>query len=92
MIFDPPYSIRQRHESYDDPQAEKTLQITPIKREIFRVLKPRGLVVRMGWSSGGMGDSKSFNMVECLLVNHGGECQPDLHGQDEVTRFVALHV
>lgn len=42
------------------------------KRELGPLLKPGGIAVTIGWSSGGFGEAlPGFEMLELLLVNHG---------------------
>ncbi len=42
------------------------------KKEIARVLKPEGVVLTFGWNSGGVGKSLGMEIVEILLIPHGG--------------------
>jgi len=79
VLYDPPYSIRQARECYDKRGMDQ-LHIKPnsmrywseCKNEIRRIVKPRGLVVCCGWSSMGLGKNRGFEMIEILLVPHGG--------------------
>ena len=43
-----------------------------LKKEIKRIVHPDGLVLSFGWNSGGIGKTNGFEMLEILLVNHGG--------------------
>jgi hypothetical protein len=43
------------------------------KREVARIVRPGGLVVCCGWRSGGMGKSNGMELLEVLLVPHGGD-------------------
>ena len=78
VLFDPPYSCRQISECYkgvglavhmEDTQSSF---YTKRKREVARVLKSGGKAVCFGWNSGGIGKSLGFDLVEVLLVAHGG--------------------
>jgi hypothetical protein len=53
----------------------KTTQSTfwsHLKNEISRIVKPGGVVVSCGWNSGGMGKKNGFEIIEIMLVAHGG--------------------
>ena len=43
-----------------------------LKKEIARVVKPGGLVITFGWNTNGIGKTKNFEIIEILLVAHGG--------------------
>lgn len=40
--------------------------------EIARVIKPNGLCLSFGWSTNGLGKKRGFEIIEILLVAHGG--------------------
>jgi len=40
--------------------------------EISRILKPNGIVISFGWNSSGVGKVRGFEIIEILLVAHGG--------------------
>lgn len=42
------------------------------KNEISRILKPNGIVISFGWNSCGIGKNRGFEIIEILLVCHGG--------------------
>ena len=42
------------------------------KKEVHRLVKQGGLVLSFGWNSGGIGKSLGFEIIEILLVAHGG--------------------
>jgi hypothetical protein len=42
------------------------------KDEIARVIQPGGVCISFGWSSAGLGKDRGFEIVEILLVPHGG--------------------
>lgn len=42
------------------------------KKEIARITKKGVYVITCGWNSGGIGKSNGFEIVEILLVPHGG--------------------
>ena len=78
VIYDPPYSLRQVKECYEGVgitvTAEHTKSSWRAKHldEIKRILKPNGLALCFGWNSNGIGKTRGFEMLEVLLVPHGG--------------------
>lgn len=77
-LYDPPYSLRQVSESYKKFDMSVNMETTQSsywanqKREIARVVKQGGIVVSCGWNSGGIGKKMGFEIIEILLVPHGG--------------------
>lgn len=78
VLYDPPYSPRQVSESYKDMDMAVNMETTQSsywgnqKKEIARVLKPNGIALSFGWNSGGIPKTYGFEIVEILLVAHGG--------------------
>ena len=76
VLFDPPYSPRQLKECYDNIglvlHDTKSSVWSNWKDSIARVIKPGGLCLSFGWSSNGLGKSRNYEIVEILLVAHGG--------------------
>lgn len=78
VLYDPPYSTRQVSESYKNVGKEVTaLDISANWRkkhldEIQRILKPNGIAICFGWNTNGVGKTRGFEMVEVLIVAHGG--------------------
>jgi hypothetical protein len=78
VVYDPPYSTRQVSETYKGfgyPVTQKTTTNafwSTQKKEIGRVIKKAGTAISFGWNSGGIGASNGFEIVEILLVPHGG--------------------
>jgi hypothetical protein len=76
VLFDPPYSPRQLKECYQSQgmvlHDTKSSVWADWKDEIARVIKPNGLCLSFGWSSNGIGKSRGFEIIEILLVAHGG--------------------
>ena len=78
VLFDPPYSPRQVSECYKRFGKTVNMQTTQssfwsaMKREIARIVKVDGIVITCGWNSGGVGKSHGFEMMEIMLVAHGG--------------------
>lgn len=77
VLFDPPYSLRQLKECYNDlgryiTGEESRLVYTKWKDEIARVIKPGGKCISFGWNSNGLGACRGFEIDHILLVPHGG--------------------
>ena len=78
VLFDPPYSSRQVSECYKKLGKTVTMHdtssgyFTKFKEEISRVVKPNGIVITCGWNSNGIGKKYGFEIIEILLVAHGG--------------------
>lgn len=79
VLYDPPYSISQAKIVYDSFGTDKLSNgyqsmryWAECKNEVARILKPNGIVVVCGWSSNGLGINRGFEMIEILLVPHGG--------------------
>lgn len=78
VLYDPPYSPRQVSEVYKKLGMSVNMQTTQSsywgnqKKEISRIVKKGGYVMTFGWNSGGIGKTKGFEIVEILLVAHGG--------------------
>lgn len=78
LFFDPPYSFRQIQECYNGI-GRKVFQTdtngsfyADKKNEIARIMKPNGIVLSFGWNSMGIGKTRGFEMIEILMVPHGG--------------------
>lgn len=78
VFYDPPYSLRQVSESYKNIGRQVTMADTQSSwrtkhiNEISRILKPNGIVISFGWNSSGVGKKRGFEIIEILLVAHGG--------------------
>ncbi len=78
VLFDPPYSPRQISECYKNLGLSVNMQTTQssfwanMKNEISRIVKPGGKVLTFGWNSGGIGAKNGFEIIEILMVAHGG--------------------
>ena len=78
VFYDPPYSLRQVSECYKSVGIDVTNKTTQSSwrrkhiDEIARILKPNGIVISFGWNSSGVGKVRGFDIVEILLVAHGG--------------------
>ena len=78
VLYDPPYSVRQVSECYRKMNMAVNMETTQssfwsnLKKEISRIVKKDGIVMSFGWNSGGIGKTNGFEIVEILLVAHGG--------------------
>jgi len=76
VLFDPPYSPRQLKECYDNQgmvlHDTKSSVWAKWKDEIARVIEPNGICISFGWSTNGLGKCRGFEIVDILLVAHGG--------------------
>lgn len=78
VFYDPPYSLRQVSECYKNVGIAVTMETTQSSwrtkhiNEISRVLKPGGTAISFGWNSSGVGKKRGFEIIEILLVAHGG--------------------
>jgi len=43
-----------------------------LKKEIARIIKNDGIVISFAWNSNGIGKTKGFEIIEILMVSHGG--------------------
>jgi len=78
VLFDPPYSPRQVAEVYRKLGKSVNMQTTQsvywsnLKKEIARITHWGSVVISCAWNSGGIGKCNGFDIVEILLVAHGG--------------------
>ena len=78
VFYDPPYSLRQVSECYKNVGIPVTMETTQSSwrtkhiNEIARIVKVNGIVMSFGWNSSGVGKKRGFEIVEILLVAHGG--------------------
>jgi len=78
VLYDPPYSPRQTSEVYRKHGLSVNMETTQAsywakqKKEIQRITKLEGRVITFGWNSGGIGKVNGFDIIEVLLVAHGG--------------------
>lgn len=78
VLYDPPYSPRQVKEVYEELDRTVTMSDTQasywsnFKQHISRILKPGGVCISFGWNSNGIGMSNAMEIIEILIVAHGG--------------------
>lgn len=77
-LFDPPYSPRQISECYKGVgmgvgmEETQSSFYTKVRDALHPLVKEGGTVLSFGWNSGGMGVTRGYEILEILLVNHGG--------------------
>lgn len=77
-IYDPPYSPRQVSECYNSVGRECTMHDTQSsfwtksRDALDRIIRPGGIVISFGWNTNGMGKKRGYEIVDLLLVAHGG--------------------
>lgn len=78
-IFDPPYSPRQISECYKSIGLKVGMEETQNARLYKRVrdamdilIPVGGTVLSFGWQSAGMGLKRGYEILEIMLVAHGG--------------------
>ena len=78
FLFDPPYSPRQVSECYKKMSKTVNMQTTQssfwgnCKKSIAKKVKLNGYCLTFGWCSNGIGKTNGFEIVEILIVAHGG--------------------
>jgi hypothetical protein len=79
VVLDMPYSPRQISECYQELGRKVTMADTQsgnlyrrVRDAVMPILKPDGIVLSFGWNTVGMGKKRGFEIVEILLVCHGG--------------------
>ena len=78
-LFDPPYSLRQTKECYNgigitklDKETTLDASFSKVKDVISKIVKGGAYVISFGWNSNAMGKNRGFEIIEILLVPHGG--------------------
>jgi hypothetical protein len=78
-ILDPPYSPTQVTRSYSEAGLKVTQKDTQnsalysnVRNALAPLLSIDAVVLSFGWSTSGMGKKHGFEIVEIMLVNHGG--------------------
>lgn len=79
VLFDPPYSPRQIAEVYQQIGRQVTTRDTQnarlyreVKDGLANILNVGGIAICCGWNSAGFGTARGFELIEILLVAHGG--------------------
>lgn len=78
VLFDPPYSLTQVSRSYNDMGLQFKGSENPtggfprVRDEIARIVRRGGHAISFGWNTVGMGKGRGFDIVEIVIVSHGG--------------------
>ena len=78
VVFDPPYSFRQISEHYKVIGKKATQRDTSmsfyekVKSALCEKIHVGGYAISFGWNSNGFGKARGFEIVEILMVAHGG--------------------
>ena len=78
VLFDPPYSLRQVKECYDNfgagfthKDSQNAVRWTIERDIISKHQKPGNKVISFGWTTTCMGLKRGYEIEEILLVSHG---------------------
>jgi len=73
-LFDPPYSPRQLKECYKGKGEYDTKASTwsNWKKLIANKIVTGGICISFGWNTCGLGKKRGFEIIEILIVCHGG--------------------
>lgn len=77
IIFDPPYSLRQAQECYEQfgkwtfEDTQNAIRWTKEKAVCHDLLKPGGIFLYFGWNTNGLGEKYQTKIAELLVVAHG---------------------
>jgi len=84
ILFDPPYSTRQTKECYESAgiefqqkDSQDAVHYGKVKDLVKDKILPGGIAISCGWNSSGFGKKRGFELIEILLVNHGGNGHHD---------------
>ena len=78
VLFDPPYSPRQVSEVYKALDKTVNMETTSsafwsrCKNAVSFAVPANGVVLSFGWNSNGMGKKRGFEIIEVLIIAHGG--------------------
>jgi len=78
VLFDPPYSYRQVSEHYKVIGKKATQKDTStqfynrVMNPISKKIKIGGIAISFGWNSNAFGKNRGFEIIEILLIAHGG--------------------
>lgn len=77
-IFDPPYSLTQVSRSYNDVGLKFNSKENPtggfpkVKGRLSALLKSGQFCISFGWNTCGLGKKNGMEIIEILVVCHGG--------------------
>ena len=77
-VFDPPYSLTQVSRSYNDIGLKFKAKENPtggfpkVRARLAELLKQGQYCISFGWNTAGLGKKNGMEIVEILIVSHGG--------------------
>lgn len=77
-LFDPPYSLTQVSRSYNDiglkfkSKENPTGGFPKVRSMLAELLSPGQHCISFGWNTAGLGKKNGMEIVEILIVPHGG--------------------
>ena len=77
-LFDPPYSLTQVSKSYKDiglkfkGKENPTGGFPQVRKRLAELLPIGGICISFGWNTAGLGKGNKMQIIEILLVAHGG--------------------
>jgi hypothetical protein len=77
-LFDPPYSLTQVSKSYNDiglkfkGKENPTGGFPKVRDRIAQLLPKNGICISFGWNTTGLGKNRSTEIIEIVIVPHGG--------------------
>ena len=77
-LFDPPYSLTQVSKSYNDiglkfkGKENPTGGFPKVRKRLAELLSPGQLCISFGWNTAGLGKVNNMEIIEILIVAHGG--------------------
>jgi hypothetical protein len=84
ILFDPPYSLRQTKECYESAgidfmqkDSQQAVHFGKVKDISKNLILQGGIAICCGWNSNGFGKKRGFELIEILLVCHGGNGHND---------------
>lgn len=79
VLFDPPYSPRQISECYKSigmevgmKETQSSLLYKRVRDAMMCAITENAIVLSFGWNTVGMGKKRGFEIIEIMLVCHGG--------------------
>ena len=77
-IFDPPYSLTQVSRSYNDiglafkGKENPTGGFPKVRKRLAELLHQGDISISFGWNTAGLGKKNGMEIIEILIVAHGG--------------------
>lgn len=83
-VFDPPYSVTQISRAYKGIGLNFSATENPtggfpkVKKRLAELLKQGQYCISFGWNSGGLGKKNGMEIIEVLVICHGGSIHDTL--------------